>query len=92
MRQGLIARRDYKILHRSRLAAGPTEQIERGEYSNFPWESCRGDGNLDGPPFPLLWEKKPDDDGQLLMAFSDGSTKHLDRAEAETAIRNARQR
>ena len=33
-------------------------QIARSNYANFPWERYRGDGKLDGPPFPLLRERE----------------------------------
>ncbi|MCK6459782.1 MAG: hypothetical protein L6Q95_07790 [Planctomycetes bacterium] len=57
-----------------RAGMGPTdEEIEDGDYANFGWERYRGEGKLEGPPFPLLWDRKPDDDGRILVAYSDGT-------------------
>jgi hypothetical protein len=70
-----------RFVRSERAGKGPTdEEIEDGGYTNFPWERYRGDGKLEGPPFPLLWETKPDDEGKVLVALSDGSVHHVDRA------------
>jgi hypothetical protein len=73
--------RDGRIpaaLLRSASGAGPTDaEIERGDYTNFPWERYRGDGSLDGPAFALLWSKGPDPEGRQRAGFSDGSCRFL---------------
>jgi len=78
------------ILQSARSGNGPTaEEILRNDYTNFPWERYRGDGKLEGPPVPLLWEKMPDDHGGRLVALSDGSARYFDAEEFE-ALRKER--
>jgi len=83
----------YEFVRSGRIPAdllrpGPTdEEIARGDYTNFPWERYRGDGKLEGPPIPLLWEKKPDENGGCLVALSDGSARYCGREEAEAILR-----
>ncbi|HEX5135637.1 MAG TPA: hypothetical protein VFY93_01570 [Planctomycetota bacterium] len=77
VRRGDITRERYDVFRSARSGTGPTdEKIERGDYTNFPWERYRGDGRLEGPPFPLLWERTPDKEGRVLVAFSDGSVEY----------------
>ncbi len=74
VRQGHISRGTNYVLRSERSGTGPTDdEIARGDYTNFPWERYRGDGNLEGPPFPLLWERKPDAEGRVLVGLSDGT-------------------
>ena len=57
----------------ARYGRGPTaDEVKAGDYSNFPWERCKGPRKLGGAPFPLLWEKEPDADGRMLAVRSDG--------------------
>jgi len=77
--KGQHFRAGYRILWSKRSGTGPTdEEVERGDYTNFPWERYRGDGKLEGAPVPLLWEKTPDDRGKVLVAFSDGTVSYAD--------------
>lgn len=88
VRRGDIPRGQYDLFRSGRMGTGPTdEEIERGDYTNLLWERYRGDGELGGPPFLLLWEKKPDKRGGRIVAFSDGSAKYLERAEFEKWLR-----
>ena len=80
-RNGEVVGTNLKLFGSARSGTGPTdEEIERGDYTNFPWGRYRGDGNLEGPPFPLLWERKPDDKGKVLAGFSDGNVAYTDHA------------
>lgn len=82
VRDGTITRANYVLLRSQRSGTGPTDaEIERGDYTNLPWERYRGDGRLEGPPFPLLWEGEPDEDGRRLVALSDGSARYMEEAE-----------
>lgn len=79
VRNGDLKGENLKVLRSRRSGTGPTdEEIERGDYANFPWERYRGDGKLEGPPFPLLWERKPDDKGKVLVALSDGTVTYAE--------------
>ena len=70
----------------SRWGTGPTEaEIESGSYENFPWERCRAEDVREGAVYPLLWEKRPDRDGKLLVSFSDGASRRLTPAELDAA-------
>jgi len=63
------------------------EEIARGDYTNFPWERCRGDGRRGGTPFPLLWERQPGEEGLIVVALSDGFAYLLTREELDAALR-----
>ena len=77
VRIGDVIQPQYGIFRSKRLGTGPTDkEIEAGDYTNFPWERYRGDGKLEGPPVPLLWERKPDKEGKVLVALSDGTVVH----------------
>ena len=87
VRNGDITGANLNLFRSNRLGRRPTDaEIERGDYTNFPWERYRGDGKLGGAPFPLLWEKARDKSGGLLVALSDGSVRYCDRAEAERLL------
>jgi len=74
VRRGEITRERYDVFRSARSGTGPTdEEIERGDYTNFPWERYRGDGELPGDRIPILWEKEPDKRGGRVVAFADGS-------------------
>jgi hypothetical protein len=76
-----------RFVRSERAGKGPTdEEIEAGDYTNFGWERYRGDGRLEGPPFPLLWDRKPDDDGKILVALSDGTARLVTRAELDAML------
>ena len=88
---GEIRRENLRVFESVRSKAGPTDkEIKRGDYTNFPWERYRGDGKLVGAPFPLLWEKKPDKNGMLLVGLSDGTAKYWDHATLEAALKKSR--
>lgn len=74
-------RRDHieaRFVRSERAGKGPAdEEIERGDYANFPWERYRGDRELGGR-FPLLREKRPDKRGGGLVAYSDGSAWYVE--------------
>jgi hypothetical protein len=87
---GDITRQDYRTFRSARLGKGPTHwQIERGDYTNFPWERYRGDGSEIKKlvRLPLLWEKEPGSDGQHLVAWSDGSCRVMSPAELKAALK-----
>jgi hypothetical protein len=87
VRRGDLQGANLKMLRSNRSGTGPTgEEIERGDYTNFPWERYRGDGRLEGPPFPLLWERKPDDKGMVLVGLSDGTAVYWEHAKLEAAL------
>lgn len=85
-------RAEYLWVFRSdRSKTGPTEEeVKRGNYTNFPWERYRGDGKLEGPPVPLLWEKGPDDDGKVLVGLSDGTAACWDYATLKAVLQKSR--
>lgn len=70
-----IGEESFKLFRSERLDSGPTkDEILDDDYTNFPWERYRGDGQLSGArPFPILWEREPGRDGLTLVALSDGS-------------------
>jgi hypothetical protein len=88
VRGGEIAREQYVLFHSTRAGKGPSaEEIERGDYTNFPWERHRGKEVKGGArPVPLLWEKKPDAEGLVLVALSDGSARAMDEAALAQAL------
>lgn len=89
VRMGDIARKNYVIYRSTRTGQGPTDdEIERGDYTNFPWERYRGDGSgLRGPTLiPLLWEKEPGADGHL-VGMNDGSARILSPEELKAALK-----
>jgi len=91
VRSGDLKGEGLKILRSARSGVVPTDaEIERGDYRNFPWERYRGDGKLEGPPFPLLWEKTPDDEGKVLVAFSDSNVRLVERTELEAMLQGNR--
>lgn len=78
VRSGDVVREQYGIFRSVRSGTGPTdEEIERGDYTNFPWERYRGDGKPIGR-FPLLWEKEPDKRGGRIVGFADGSAEYCE--------------
>ena len=73
-RDGVIVGINLRLFRSERSGPGPTDdEVARGDYTNFPWERYRGDGKLEGAPFPLLWEKTPDAEGKVLVGLSDGT-------------------
>jgi len=92
-RRGDIPREKYDLFRSERLGTGPTdEEIERGDYTNFPWERHRGefDRAPKAPPVLLLWEKVPDKHGGRLVALSDGSARYFEAEEFEALFRKER--
>ena len=92
VRKGDITGTNIKIFRSERLGIGPTEgEAKDGDYTNFPWERYRGERNsADGPAFPLLWEKTPDEEGRVLVALSDGSAMLWGKAALDRALAEAR--
>jgi len=89
VRAGDIDRTHYDIFRSARLGQGPTdEEIERGDYTNFPWERYRGDGSdtRGAAGIPLLWEKEPGADGEQLVGMSDGAVHVLSPEELKAAL------
>jgi len=90
-RKGDIVDANFRLFRSERSGIGPTDdEIERGDYTHFPWERYRGDGRLEAPPFPLLWETKPDGKGKVLVALSDSSVRYVERAELEAMLQGNR--
>jgi hypothetical protein len=52
------------------------EQIEAGDYSEFPWERHWGPVDADRV-VPLLWENEADKSGYRIVAFTNGAIKYL---------------
>jgi hypothetical protein len=87
---GDLTRQDYDTFRSASQGKGPTdEQIERGDYTSFPWERYRGDAKkVKGlPTIPLLWEKEPGANGQHLVAQSDGSCRFMDPVDLQAALK-----
>jgi hypothetical protein len=89
VRKGDIAPKYYSVLRSARSETNPTDaEIERGDYTNFPWERYRGERRIDRPPaVPLLWDKQPDAEGKFVVGFSDGSARLMDRDELDEALK-----
>jgi hypothetical protein len=87
---GDIARENYDMFRSARMGKGPTdEEVERGDYTNFPWERYRGDGSEKKrfERVPLLWEKEPGADGQHVVALNDGSCLAMSPADLKAALK-----
>ena len=83
-------RRDgHDILRSARSGIGPTDaEVEKGDYTNFPWERYRGTlTTFHGEPVPLLWEKAPGPDGLVLVALSNGAVRAWDQATLDRILR-----
>lgn len=91
VRNGDITGSNIKLFRSGRLKIGPTEEeAEAGDYRNFPWQRYRGELRpRNATPYPLLWEKEPDEDGCVLVALSDGTTYVWDRETLERALAEA---
>ncbi|MFI5403877.1 MAG: hypothetical protein ACHQ1G_13145 [Planctomycetota bacterium] len=90
VRMGDVDRKYYDIFRSVSLGQGPTDdEIERGDYTNFPWERYRGDGSdIRGPAvIPLLWEKEPGADGGHLVGMNDGSARILSPEELKALLK-----
>jgi hypothetical protein len=81
VKKGDITRENYDILRRPGEDRPTDEEIERGDYTNFPYERYRGKGELDFTrPVPLLWDKAPDEHGVYVVGMSDGRAEAMDEA------------
>ena len=91
VRRGEIGGGDMGLFRSARYGHGPTEEeAKAGDYTKFPWGRYRGERKpRDAPPYPLLWEKKPDEDGRVVVALSDGSARVWDRETLERALAEA---
>jgi hypothetical protein len=87
VRKGDIDPGSYSVL-RSLGGAHPTdEEIDRGDYTKFPYERHRGSDDWSSAhAFPLLWEKEPDSLGTYAVGMSDGSARLLTEAELAVAL------
>ncbi len=91
VRAGEIVGSKLRTFRSARSGTGPTdEEIARGDYTNFPWERCRGAGRRGSTPFPLLWESAPDDQGEILVALSDGHVYFMKPERLDAALKGAR--
>ncbi|MEM8882689.1 MAG: hypothetical protein AAGD14_01310 [Planctomycetota bacterium] len=83
VRSGDVTAKEYHFFRIPENRLHPTaKEIEKGDYTNFPYERYRGDGNIQvAKLIPLLWEKKPDADGKFMVLTNDGSVKAMDKAE-----------
>lgn len=72
------------------ICRGPSwEEIEAGDYTNFPYHRRKRSFSPDAdPPVPVLWEPRGTRKGGRLVAFSGGSVRFCDDAEAEEIFRN----
>lgn len=87
VRTGDITPENYRVFRSARSGTGPTkEEIERGDYANFPWERRRGEWKR-AESVPLLWEKQPDAEGNVLVGLSDGSAQTWDKERLQKALR-----
>jgi hypothetical protein len=91
VRLGEIRGENMKILRSERSGIGPSEdEIARGDYTNFPWERYRGNRKLsEWPPFPVLWDTRPDADGVVLVGMSDGTVHTWDAERLAHALPEA---
>jgi hypothetical protein len=92
VREGVLRGENLFLLRSERRGGeGPSEEeIACGDYARFPWERYRGEKRpLKGPPFPLLWEKRPDKYGVLLAATSDGRVHEWDQETLERRLAEA---
>ncbi len=91
VRNGDITGTNIKALRSQRSGIGPTEEeATAGDYTKFPWERYRGEPKPRGAsPYPLLWEKTPDEEGRVLVALSDGTTYVWDRETLERTLAEA---
>ena len=87
VQKGDIDRANYSILRRPGEARPTDEEIERGDYTNFPYERHRGKCELDPTqPFLLLWDKEPDSLGAYAVGMSDGRARLMTQAELKEAL------
>jgi len=87
VRDGKIGREMYSLLRDPESGLPTDEEIDRGDYTNFPYERYRGNGDWDPMhPVPFLWDKEPDVDGVFVVGMSDLSGKEMDEVELATAL------
>jgi hypothetical protein len=79
----------YYVFRSARSGAGPSdEEIERGDYKNFPYERFRGQVKRGAAEsVPLIWDKKPDARNGRIVGFSGGAAKYLGEAEVQALLK-----
>jgi hypothetical protein len=81
VQKGEITRENFALLRRPREDRPTDDEILRGDYTNFPYERYRGKAQLGSArPFPLLWDKTPDEHGVYVVAMSHGGAEAVDEA------------
>jgi hypothetical protein len=86
-RSGEIGRDEYFLFRERRNGVPTDEEIDRGDYTNFPYERYRGSGEVEvTASVPLLWDKKPDADGTVLVGTSAGTAVGMSRDELAKAL------
>ncbi|MEM8886076.1 MAG: hypothetical protein AAGD14_18570 [Planctomycetota bacterium] len=88
VREGKIAPTEYALLRAPESKKLPTaKQIERGDYTHFPYERHRGTGKFfTNTRFPLLWDKKPDADGRIAVLMNLGAVRAMTKEELAEAL------
>ena len=82
---GDIGPENFSIFKSERFGVGPTkEQIEKGDYSDFPYG--RFSGKVEKGKVPLLWDKKPDKQGGRVVGFNGGAVKWLPEAKVQELL------
>jgi hypothetical protein len=87
VKDGTIGRGEYSLF-RARPNGPPSdEEIERGDYTNFPWARYHGNGSPDPTrAIPLVWDRNPDADGYFVVGMSDGSALAMHQDELAKAL------
>jgi hypothetical protein len=86
--QGLARQQILDLCHGSRAGKGPTwEEIEAGDYRNFPYQRHRGARDRRAlVAVPLVWDREPEN-GERLAGFSDGSAGSWSEAKMQEFFR-----
>jgi len=86
VRKGDITQEHFALFRSSRFEKGPSvEEIEKGDYANFPYERFKGEVKL-GALVPLLWDKEPDRNNGRVVGFSSGAAKYLPEDEVQALL------
>jgi len=87
VRKGDIPKDRYRLLRSVRFDSGPTdEEIEKEDYTNFPYERFRGEWKRGGDDVPLLWDRKPDEKGGRLVGMSSGKVLYYFEVDIDTML------
>ena len=86
VRNGDIGARHFSILRSARFGKSPSkDEIEKGDYTNFPYERFKGTVKP-GSHVPLLWDKKPDERNGRVVGFSSGAVKYYPEADVQKLL------